>query len=92
MNLPVSGGRCFLQRRHHHIDKAGIPIGGFPKDGIEYDRNPKDHYVLDPYEEQHRAKEPDHRIHDGQTQELGRPHEAEEEGGALSHLQRPQRR
>ena len=68
MNLPVSGGGCFLQRRHHHVDKAGIPIGRFPKHGIEQDRNPKDRDVLDPDEQQHRAKEPDHGIHDGQAQ------------------------
>jgi len=79
MNLPVSGGGCFLQRCHHHVDKAGIPISRFPKDRIEDDRNPKDHDVLDPDEQKHRAKEPDHRIHDGQAQKLGRAHEAEEE-------------
>ena len=79
MNLPIPRGGRFLQGRHHHVDEARIPICRFPKDGIEHDRNPKDHDVLDPHEQQHRAKEPDHRIHDGQAQKLGRAHEAEEE-------------
>lgn len=68
MHLPVSGGRGFLQRCHHHVDEAGVPIGGFPQHRVEHDRNPEDYDVLDPDEQQDRAEEPDHRVHDGQAQ------------------------
>ena len=79
MNLPVPSGRRFLQGRHHHIDEARIPICGIPQHRVEHDCDPKDHDVLDPNEQQNRTKEPDHRVHDGQAQKLGRAHEAEKE-------------
>lgn len=68
MYLSVPRWWCFLQGRHHHIDEARVPIGSFPQHGVGQDGYAQDHEVLDPDEEQHRAKEPDHRIHDGQAQ------------------------
>ena len=90
MNLSVPRRGSLLQRGHHHVDESWVPIGGFPQHGVEQDGYAQDHDVLNPHEEKYRAKEPNHRIHDGQAEKLGRAHEAEEEWRALSHRQRLQ--
>ncbi|KEJ93718.1 hypothetical protein SUH3_16035 [Pseudosulfitobacter pseudonitzschiae] len=92
MDGPVARGRCLLQGCHHHVDETRVPIRGLPKHGVEQGGDTQHCDVLDPDEQEHRSEEPDHRVHDGQAQKLGRAHEAEEERRALSHRQRPRQR
>lgn len=79
MDFPVSGRGRLLKGGHRNVDEPGVPICRLPEDRIQNRRDAKHEEALYPDKEQYGAEQPNNGIHDRQTEQFGRAHEAKEE-------------
>ena len=79
MDFSVAGRGCFLESGHRNVDEPGVPIRRLPEDWIQNRRDAKHEEALYPDKEQYGAEQSNNGIHDRQTEQFGRAHEAKEE-------------
>lgn len=80
MDFPVSGRGRLLKGCHHYVDEPGVPIRRLPEDRIQNRRDAKHEEALYPDKEEDGPEQPNYGIHDRQTEQLRRAHEAKEQG------------